>query len=377
MRHTGQGRRAPARLRFEGSHRMSTASLKGARWVVAGAGVLGASIAWKMAQAGADVVLCDPAAAGDNASGIAAGMLAPAMEAALDPETGLDFAALAAARDLWSAFAQDAGIALDRSGAMLVSPEAERIATTLRAIGAAHRRLSGDEAAALSTGLTSDNPAVLTLEDWRLDAPSALGRLTAVATHAGARIVLAAVTGFEDGRVALSNGEAFMADGLVAATGWGAATAWGAALAPELAVLGPIKGQILRSAAGPTDGPVVRGAGVYVAPGAQGAIVGATMQAGIADRRIEPDVVQGLLAKASALYPDLARAAFVPSAAVRAASPDGLPLVGLSRKSGVLLAAGARRNGWLLAPLIADQIVALAAGRTGPDAAFDPGRFAA
>ena len=185
---------------------MRIPSLNGARWVVAGAGVLGASIAWKMALAGAQVVLCDPAAAGDNASGIAAGMLAPAMEAALDPETGLDFIQLAAARDLWSAFAQDAGIALDRSGAMLVSPDAERIAATLQAIGAAYRRLSGDEAAALSTGLTHAHPAVLTLEDWRLDAPSALGRLTAAAAEAGAKIVLAAVTGFQAGRATLSNG---------------------------------------------------------------------------------------------------------------------------------------------------------------------------
>ena len=356
---------------------MSIPSLNGARWVVAGAGVLGASIAWKMAQAGAEVVLCDPAAAGDNASGIAAGMLAPAMEAALDPETGLDFPQLAAARELWSAFAQDAGIALDRSGAMLVSPDADRIATTLQAIGAACRRLTGVEAAALSAGLTRAHPAVLTLEDWRLDAPSALGRLTAAATEVGAKIVLAAVTGFEAGHVTLSNGEAFAADGLVAATGWGAATKWGAALAPELAVLGPIKGQILRSTAGPTHGPVVRGTGVYVAPGPQGAIIGATMQTGVADRWIEPDVVQGLLMKASALYPNLAQAAYSPSAAVRAASPDGLPLVGPSRKHGVLLAAGARRNGWLLAPLIAGEIVRLAAGQGAQTAAFDPARFVA
>ena len=356
---------------------MSIASLKGARWVVAGAGVLGASVAWKLARAGADVALCDPAAAGDNASGIAAGMLAPAMEAALDPETGLDFGQLAAARDLWSAFAQDAGIALDRSGAMLVGAEADRIATTLQALGAAHRRLSGEAAAALSTGLTRAHPAVLTLEDWRLDAPSALGKLISVAKEAGARIVLAAVTGFDGGRVALSNGETFAAEGLVAATGWGAATAWGAALAPELALLGPIKGQILRSTAGPRDGPVVRGAGVYVAPGPQGAIVGATMQAGVADRRIEPDVVRALMAKAVALYPELAQAAFSPGAAIRAASPDGLPLVGPSRRPGVLLAAGARRNGWLLAPLIADEIVRLAAGEAARTPVFDPARFAA
>jgi glycine oxidase len=101
------------------------------------------------------------------------------------------------------------------------------------------------------------------------------------------------------------------------------------------------------------------------------------MQTGVADRRIEPDVVQGLLTKAGALYPDLAQAAFSPSAAVRAASPDGLPLVGPSRKLGVLLAAGARRNGWLLAPLIADEIVRLAAGQGAQTAAFDPARFVA
>jgi glycine oxidase len=356
---------------------MSNPSLKGARWIVAGAGVLGASIAWKMAQAGADVVLCDPAAAGDNASGVAAGMLAPAMEAALDPETGLDFAQLAAARDLWSAFGQDAGISLDRSGAMLVGPDAERIATTLQAIGAAHRRLTGEEAAALSAGLTRAHPAVLTQEDWRLDAPSALGRLVACAKEAGGRVALAAVTSFDGRRATLSTGETLLAEGLVAATGWGAATAWGAALAPELASLGPIKGQILRSTAGPTHGPVVRGAGVYVAPGPQGAIIGATMQTGIADRRIEPDVVRGLLRKASELYPALAQAAFSPSAAVRAATPDGLPLVGPSRKPGVLLAAGARRNGWLLAPLIAGEIVRLAAGKGAQTAAFDPARFVA
>ncbi len=356
---------------------MSLLSLKGARWIVAGAGVLGASITWKLAQAGAEVVLCDPAADGDNASGVAAGMLAPAMEAALDPETGLAFAQLAAARDLWSAFSQEAGIPLDRSGAMLVGSDSERIAATLQAIGAGHRVLSGGAAAALSSGLIGAHPAVLTLEDWRLDAPSALGRLIAVAQEAGAKIVLSAVTRFQEGRVTLSNGEVLPADGLVAATGWGAATAWGAALAPELAVLAPIKGQILRSAAGPTSGPVVRGTGVYVAPSPQGAVIGATMQAGVSDRHIEPELIQGLLAKAGALYPALITAPYTPSAAVRAASPDGLPLVGRSRASGVLLAAGARRNGWLLAPLIAAEIVRQAAGQEASSSVFDPARFAA
>ena len=62
---------------------------------------------------------------------------------------------------------------------------------------------------------------------------------------------------------------------------------------------------------------------------------------------------------------------------MRAATPDGLPLVGESGRPGVWLAMGARRNGWLLAPLIA-QVLAdqLAGGDGGPwAAAFAPGRF--
>jgi len=62
---------------------------------------------------------------------------------------------------------------------------------------------------------------------------------------------------------------------------------------------------------------------------------------------------------------------------VRAATPDGLPMVGRGRHHGVLLAVGARRNGWLLAPLVAKIITAcVTEGDLGPYAArLDPGRF--
>jgi glycine oxidase len=65
------------------------------------------------------------------------------------------------------------------------------------------------------------------------------------------------------------------------------------------------------------------------------------------------------------------------AAGVRAATPDGLPMVGASSASGVLVAAGARRNGWLLAPLVAQLIAACVTGRDpGPYAAkLDPRRF--
>ena len=61
---------------------------RGLRVLVAGAGAFGTAIALELARGGAEVVLADPAGVGDNASGAAAGMLAPAFEALLDPDLG-------------------------------------------------------------------------------------------------------------------------------------------------------------------------------------------------------------------------------------------------------------------------------------------------
>ncbi|WP_374532535.1 FAD-dependent oxidoreductase, partial [Phenylobacterium sp.] len=76
---------------------------KGPKITVAGAGALGLTTALALADAGAQVTVFDPAGPGDNASGVAAGMLAPAFEAVLDPAAAPHFDLLLAARDLWPA----------------------------------------------------------------------------------------------------------------------------------------------------------------------------------------------------------------------------------------------------------------------------------
>ena len=60
---------------------------RGAKITVAGAGALGLTTALALADAGAQVTVFDPAGPADNASGVAAGMLAPAFEAVLDAAT--------------------------------------------------------------------------------------------------------------------------------------------------------------------------------------------------------------------------------------------------------------------------------------------------
>jgi glycine oxidase len=101
------------------------------------------------------------------------------------------------------------------------------------------------------------------------------------------------------------------------------------------------------------------------------------MEPGRRDAAPDPAALAPLVAAAGRMFPGLAGAAFEVSAGVRAATADGLPMVGLSRTPGVILAVGARRNGWLLAPMVAQIVTACAMGRdAGPyGRRLDPARF--
>lgn len=320
--------------------------------VVAGSGVTGLAVAIALARCGAKVRVCDPAPLGDNASGVAAGMLAPAFETALDPLSAGHFELLKTARDLWADFAP---VDLVCEGAVFVSDArtVEPVAETLERIGAVWRAAS-EELSPLG-GISS---GVFTPDDWRLEPLDALTVLRREAETAGVAFSAEPVTRKSGGV-------------LVAATG----VAQG--LAPELALLTPIKGHLLRLDGGPTGGPVIRGESLYVCPGRRGAVVGATMEEGSADRVIDEGRVKPLREAAQTLVPALEGVGGTPQAAVRAGTPDGLPLVGWSAEAGVFLTVGARRNGWLLAPLVAQVTAAYLAGENpGPFAGqLDPGRF--
>ena len=344
-----------------------------ARIVVAGAGALGASIALVLAEAGARVVLADPASLGDNASGVAAGMLAPAFEAVLDEDSKAHFPLMRAARDLWPDVAAGLGdIGFRRSGAIWVDlPSAgPLIDSHMRALACLDV-----EAALLSAGELLDHipglavnlgSGLFTPDDWRLEPGKALVALRDALLSAGGRITAQSVLAFEPGSARLSDGETLAADFLVVATG-----AARTDLAPELAGLRPIKGQILRyeDARPGDDCPVVRCQGGYAVAARDGLRVGATMEPGLDDRRVTDAATTALASLSGALFQKLEGAAFTARAGVRAATSDGLPLVGPSARDGVWLATGARRNGWLLAPLVARMLAAYLADR-------DPGPYA-
>jgi glycine oxidase len=342
--------------------------------VIAGAGALGSCLALALTRAGARVTLLDPAPE-TSASAVAAGMIAPVFESLLDAEAGPGFATLRTAAALWDSLADSLGLVLDRQGAMAVGSDddLERWAQLARRLGAPCERLGRRAAEMAVQGLSAPDGGLFTPLDVRLEPRAILAALTGAA---GLTIQRVGVAGFTPGRAMLDDGEVVAADALIVATG--AAQVLGP-LAPELAALTPIKGQILRLAEGPRAGPMVRLARGYICPAAEGAIVGASMEPGRGDLHIDEAVTEGLLAQARFAFPNLDGTPAGVEAGVRAATPDGLPLLGRSSAPGVWIAGGARRNGWLLAPLIAQALAEAMVGDADLPpglAGFDPRRFA-
>ena len=347
------------------------------RVIIAGAGAVGSAIAATLATRGASVAWADPALEADNASGVAAGMLAPGFEAALEGGGAETFALLKAARDQWPVLLASLGapdVGLWRGGALWVDlpgaagPTSDDLKARFDALGARAEAVAAAIARDFLPSLPPDlTGSLYTPQDWSLDPLQALSALRGAATAAGAEVVRARVTAFEDGVASLSDGRTIAADALVIATGMDASL-----VAPELAHLSPIKGHILRQALSDRSagGPMLRAAAGYVSATASGVHVGATMEAGRADHTIDPTIAARLKAFGERLYPALVGADLVARTGVRAATPDGLPMVGPSRAPNVLIAVGMRRNGWLLAPLVAEMIAAYLTGD-------NPGAFAA
>lgn len=325
------------------------------RIVVAGGGAIGAAAALMLARAGATVVLADGGPLAANASGVAAGMLAPVFEAILDPLSPAPDL-LAEARDLWSPLAASIGLALDRGGAMAIGTplELESWAGAAVALGLTTRDLGPAEVRARSPWLAGDYRGLWTPDDWRLSPADALATLRAASEALGVEWLAADLRHFEPGVASLGDGRRIACDVLVVATG---AAASPRDLAPELASLTPVKGHILLAPSLILSGPVVRLNGGYLCPTPGGAMIGATMEPGRTDLEIDPAAVASLRALAGRIAPAALSAPVEARAGIRAATPDGLPLVGASRTPGVWISAGARRNGWLLAPLIARLLV--------------------
>jgi glycine oxidase len=326
--------------------------------LVIGAGVLGLCCAVELERRGYAVQVVDTG--GRNASWVAAGMIAPALESAIEDVTPARAALLRRARDLWPELAEAKGIELHRRPAEWRGEGADVIAERLTALGFSFRYEPG---------------RVVTDDDWQLDCPAALDALRNALAHPVMAAKVEALAAHDNGWSAtLSDGGSLTALTLVLATG-AAEPIPGlpGSVAALVSAIEPVRGQIGWTSA-PLADHVVRGPGGYLAPQGGGTLIGATMEAGRRDE--DPDA-----ASSDALMTAAARLATLDTAApidwrvgVRGATADGLPLAGPSGEPGLHLALAPRRNGWLVGPLVGRLVADGIEGRSG-EPALDPLRF--
>jgi glycine oxidase len=348
---------------------------------VVGAGPIGLWCALVLRQAGCAVTLVDAASNGGQrgAGWASGGLLGAVYETVNRPDVPESFTQLAMqSAALW----QDAFKTLH----LEIVRQSTFIARTPQDASALEATVEHAQTWNHTFEVTSVPAGFVGLSAWSgpepaLDPRLALSALKRACAAAGVQMVSQAVTSATLGVVTLADGQKLQADRIILATGFA-----GQALSPhitELDALYPVKGQILSVYA--PDRPlrqVVRAGRIYLIPRGNQIVIGATSHPHEADLRyLEAPAHEALLQEACGLWPSLASFPIVESwAGVRPATRDGLPLIGpSSQDEALLLATGAYRNGWLLAPAIARAIEAYVLDNAVEDKnlqTFLPARFA-
>jgi glycine oxidase len=333
--------------------------------IVIGAGIIGSSIAWRLAQAGLAVTLLDAANLGGEASWAGAGMLAPGGEfAAQSPLARFALESLAQYPAFVQELETEAHTRIDyrRCGAVEIAcTEAER------------RDLLERRAAQQSLGIRSITvqsvPAAagaLYYPDEAIVDPRDVTRALRCACQAR-HVRILEHTRVHQIRLAAHQVDIQTSAGLFSASAAVlAAGAWSSAIPitrdgqpVETTPAFPVRGHLLGYTLPPGSlGPILRRAHTYLLQRAGGFTIAGTSseQAGF-DRRLDPAIIAGIHARACDLLPRL-RSAPEPQAwlGFRPATADFEPAIGRLGDTPLWLAYGHYRNGILLAPATAGRV---------------------
>jgi len=348
--------------------------------LIVGAGVIGLSIAWRLAQRGTAVTVFDQGAAGAGASHAAAGMLAICAEA--EPGEEALVALGRASQALWPAFARELEAAADlpvdlrSEGTLLVALTADdqaRLRHRLefqKHLSLPVEWISGADARRrephLAPGIAG---AVLSPEDHQVDNRKLVAALRVAAERAGVtirehcaveRIVIA---GGRATGVAIADSVEIPADAVVLAAG-----AWSRRIeglpADARPPVRPVKGQTIAlrmDPAAPLINHVIWAPGAYLAPRRDGRlIVGATVEEKGFDTTLTAGGVLSLLEGTWRAIPAIEELPIDDMwVGHRPGSRDDAPILGPGPVDGLVYATGHYRNGILLTPVTADAIARL------------------
>ena len=342
--------------------------------IIAGGGVIGASIAWRLARNNRRVLLLDVSKIGAEASSAAAGMLAPGGEFD-QPSPLLDFAigSLAKYDDFIHELQTDSGLSVEFShtGAVQIAftpadlESLSRRAALQRPLGIPSTVLARDELRALVPLLSPDAiGAIHYTNEAIVDPGSLMAALRASCLARGVHIeeesrVTSIAAADLSVRVCLADRAMDASFAVLAAGAWSGGIHVSVDDQPyALPRSFPVKGHLLgyRFPAGSLNA-TVRHDHTYVLQRADGfTIAGSSTEDAGYDRTIDRKIVSNIAGRAAQLVPILASLkpesvwiGFRPATHVA-------PHIGRVESSRLWLAYGHYRNGILLAPATCDQL---------------------
>jgi glycine oxidase len=363
--------------------------------IIAGGGVIGASIAWRLARNHLSVLLLDAAKIGSEASSAAAGMLAPGGE--FDhPSPMLDFAisSLAKYDDFVDALHADGGLPIElrHTGAVQIALDNAELellterAALQRAAGIPSAVLTPDELRALVPLVRpSAVGAIHYPNEATVDPAGLMTALRAACLARGVTIeeesrVISVAADHAGTRLSLADRTIDAPFAVLSAGAWSGGIAVTIDDQPHsLPRSFPIKGHLLgyRLPAG-SLAATVRQHHTYILQRADGfTIAGSSTEDAGFDRTIDPQIVSDIAARAGALVPALA--SLDPELiwiGFRPATSAAAPHIGRVQSSRIWIAYGHYRNGILLAPATCDRVckqISAALQPTDPRASSTPG----
>lgn len=361
--------------------------------IIVGGGVIGLSLAWRLAQNKIRVLVLDRQAPGREASFASAGMLAPYTEA--EEDTPLLRLAIAS-REVYPGFLKEIESESGRSvhyrtdGALFLALDEHEVkmlqvrAEWQKKMGFAVEALEGQDLMAAEPGLSPELQfGLLYPGDHQLDNRALLGSLLVAIQRHGVEIragVRVNRLRLEKNKIvgAESSSEKFTANVTVLASG-----AWSPEIETrtgEIVPVYPTRGQIL-AVRGPR--PLLRhtlryeGGYVAIFPESR-LLLGGTMEDVGYTKANTVDAMRRILARAIQSAPALNSCEFVEAwSGLRPNTKDHLPILGPSSREGLVYATGHFRNGMLLAPITANLICEwITAGQTSRSLAeFQVQRF--
>lgn len=337
---------------------------------IVGGGVIGLSLAWRLAQSGRNVTVFDRSKPGSEASWAAAGMLAPGGEYD-EHSPGLEFGL--ESRRLYRSFIEElraatgAFIDFQENGALELAYSADELsaieakAVRQQTLGIASKAMDLARVRAFWPRIRQDGvhgarfyPGDAIVNPREVTAALAMA-CAGLGVQINDRLQVGSVAITQDSADITAGNASLRFDAVVIAAG-----AWSSEIevlgVPPLPAAKPIKGHLVGyHQPEQTCSTIVRHGHLYLLQRANGLlIIGASVEDVGWDRAVRSEIVEELCARGAAVFPHLAET--TPSEVWIGFRPGGTLEVGSWHSPRLFLAYGHYRNGILLAPWTASKL---------------------